>query len=165
MGSGAMHQPTLTKAYQAAAGRLIRDRLTLVLATGKKHQPWCTPVYYVYMSPGFYFYSSRNARHSQHIRNQSTCAAAIFTDGENWEDIQGIQMNGTVIEVDKKTEKIKATAHYLAKFPFAAKFFSNSETNVLNLAKTVEMYLFSPIEAYYTNNRLGFGQRVLVTLS
>ena len=164
MDAGPEDQERLMTAYQTAAAQLIRDRPTLVLATGKNDQPWCAPVYFVYMPPGFYFYSSPNARHIQHCLHRNMCAGSIFADGKRWEDIQGIQMSGNVIETVKKSEQLKAIGHYLAKFPFAIQFLSKGKANGLNLAQSVRMYRFTPMETFYTNNRLGFGKRVRVNL-
>jgi uncharacterized protein YhbP (UPF0306 family) len=152
------------RAYQDAAARLIRERTSLVLATVHDAAPWCAPVYFVYRAPGFYFFSSHRARHIRHIERWDRCAGAIFEDGGQWRDIHGVQMSGTISRVYGKIEQVKATGHYLAKFPFAAAFLSADRSAAVAKPAAVRLYRFDPIEVFCTSNRLEFGKRVRIDL-
>ena len=69
---------------QSVADReLVRDVITgnryLSLATTEGEEPWVAPVEYLHDEQlNFYFFSTADARHSQHIRRNPTVAFAIF---------------------------------------------------------------------------------------
>ncbi|RJQ70836.1 MAG: hypothetical protein C4519_19705 [Desulfobacteraceae bacterium] len=154
--------------HRIAAQALIRRARTLVLSTSAAGAPWAAPVYYVYVNPGFFFFSSPRARHIEQGISAGTAAAAIFADSERWEEIQGLQMSGTVSAVRKRSEQLKVVARFLLKFPFARPFLESEPSRKQNrphVGDRVQLYVFVPRETYYLNNRLGFGQRVLVDLN
>jgi uncharacterized protein YhbP (UPF0306 family) len=146
---------------------LINTQRTMVLATEDCSAPWATPVYFVYSEPGFYFFSSPNARHIQQAGPGKAVAAAIFADSNQWEDIQGLQMSGSLREVNKRTEQLRSIARFLFKFPFAKPFLQPEDAKgrgIPNVSDRVRLYAFTPKESYYMNNRLGFGKRFPVDL-
>jgi uncharacterized protein len=147
---------------------LIRAQRTMVLATGSDAEPWAAPVYYVYSAPGFYFFSSPKARHIEQALAGGTAAAAIFHDSDQWEQIQGIQMSGSVTLVRKRSEQLKAGARFMIKFPFAKPFFkkgAQQSSAQPQLGDKVKFYAFIPKSAYYVNNQLGFGKRLPIDLA
>lgn len=154
-------------ARRTEAIRLIRSQRTMVLSTHTPDAPWAAPVYYVYRSPGFYFFSSPRSRHINQGLN-STSAAVIYADSDQWEQIQGLQMTGKLQLVSNKIDRIKMTGHFLLKFPFAKSFLKPDQAeNKLRpaIGEKVNMYVFFPGRVYYLNNRLGFGERLPVDLS
>lgn len=156
-----------THAWHGQAMALIRTRRTMVLATGAAGDPWAAPVYYVYSTPGFYFFSSPNARHIEQALAAGTAAAAIFHDSDRWEEIQGVQMRGAVKAVRKRSEQLKAGARFLVKFPFAKTFLQTggqAPNGPPKIGDKVRLYVFIPRAAYYVNNQLGFGRRVALEL-
>ncbi len=148
-----------------AAKTLIANQRTLVLATSMNGSPWIAPVYYVYSSPGFYFFSSARARHVSQAQINASAAAAIFSDSAHWEQIQGVQMSGKLAQVTRKIEIIRITGRFLVKFPFARPFLEKSDPGSigLNLNDRIGLYAFFPDRIYYTNNRHGFGRRFAVS--
>jgi hypothetical protein len=155
-------------AQRAQALALIGDRRTMVLSTSAADDPWTAPVYYVYSAPGFYFFSSPRARHIEQGLSNHRAAAAIFIDSDRWEEIQGVQMAGVIKEVTQLAEQLKIGALFLWKFPFARPFLQGSPQQAEDPPKVgdkVRLYRFLPHEVYYTNNRLGFGRRIPVTLA
>jgi uncharacterized protein len=153
-----------TDPHEKLARTLIREQRTMVLGTCSGQAPWTAPVYYVHLESGFYFFSSPNARHI--AESPGAASAAIFADSERWEQIQGLQMSGTIRQVSRTAEKLKAVAHFLLKFPFARPFLQaeGSKEDQPHVGDRVQIYVFVPQQAYYLNNRLGFGKRVPVTL-
>ena len=146
---------------------LIRSRRTMVLATGTAATPWATPVYYAYSPRGFYFFSSPDARHIIQALAPGTAAAAIFSDSDQWEEIQGVQMSGSVRVVDQPLEQIEAGARFVAKFPFARTFLRSGGSkggSAPQLGDKVRLYVLTPDEVFYVNNRLGFGLRLPIEL-
>jgi uncharacterized protein len=146
---------------------LIRAQRTMVLATGTDAEPWAAPVYYVYSNPGFYFFSSPKARHIEQALAGGTAAAAIFYDSDQWEQIQGIQMSGSITLVRRRGEQLKAGARFIIKFPFAKPLLTTGARESgapPQLGDKVKLYAFIPKSAYYVNNQLGFGKRLPIDL-
>jgi uncharacterized protein YhbP (UPF0306 family) len=149
------------------AKTLVTRQRTLVLATCISGSAWSTPVYYVYSPPGFCFFSSPRSRHVAQAQANPSAAAAISSDGEQWEQIQGIQMSGKIAQVTRKLHIIRITGSFLIKFPFARSFLENSTAPGrigLNISERVCLYAFIPEQIFYTNNRFGFGRRFAVSI-
>lgn len=158
-----------TDGHRAEALSLIRTQRTMVLATALSGQSWAAPVYYVYSPPGFYFFSSPRARHIEQGLMTESAAASIFADSEQWDKIQGIQMNGTIEHIRQKTTQLKIGARFILKFPFAEPFLKSGEkgadkNEAPKVGDRVNLYVFLPQTVYYVNNRLGFGKRVQIAL-
>ena len=137
----------------------------MVLATNMDNQPWAAPVYYLYFSRNFYFFSSPRSLHSQHIRSCDIAAATIHADGDRLEQLEGIQMSGRVRQIDKPFEKLSVTARYLIKFPVARPLLSGMKTAAPDLRTKVNLYAFIPDRLYYMNHQMGFGSRTAVDLT
>ena len=145
---------------------LIAECRTMVLATCAEHMPWAAPVYYVYRTPGFYFFSSPRAQHIQQGLRDHFTAVAIFSDSAQWEEIRGIQMTGRLQET-RLSEQASIVGRFLWKFPFARPFLQSGAQETggpPKLGDKVRLYCFVPHEIHFTNNRLGFGRRIPVTL-
>ncbi len=146
---------------------LIDARRTMVLATQDRNVPWTAPVYYVYGEPHFYFFSSPRARHIRQAGPGKAVAASIFADSDQWLDIQGLQMSGALLEVKKRTERLKAIARFLIKFPFAKPFLQPEAKKLKGtpaIGEKVRLYAFTPQEIHLVNNRMAFGKRLPVKL-
>jgi uncharacterized protein YhbP (UPF0306 family) len=147
-----------------AAKTLIANQRTLVLATSINGSPWIAPVYYVYSSPGFYFFSSARARHVAQARTNASASAAIFCDSAHWEQIQGVQMSGKLAQVTRKIEIVQITGRFLVKFPFARSFLEKSApASIGTISDRIGLYAFFPDRVYYTKNQHGFGRRFAVS--
>jgi hypothetical protein len=158
-----------TEQRKASAMALIHRQRSMVMATALAGTPWAAPVYYVYYSPGFYFFSSPRARHIEQGLAGDTVAAAIFADSDHWDQIQGLQMSGQVQWVQKRSEKINISARFIIKFPFAEPFLrAASQPKDADappaVGDRVRLYRFVPSVVFYLNNRMGFGQRIPVKL-
>jgi uncharacterized protein len=152
--------------YEDRAAALIRSQRTMVLGTCTADEPWTAPVYYVYSPPGFYFFSSPKARHILQGLESTAAAASIFVESGRWEEIQGLQMSGTIKVVSGRRRQLTVIARYLLKFPFARPFLQSGgeRRNEPHLGDSVRIYVFVPRQAYYLDNRLGFGKRMPVSL-
>ncbi|MFZ1986918.1 MAG: pyridoxamine 5'-phosphate oxidase family protein [Desulfatitalea sp.] len=162
-----MDAPGADEATGQQALALIDVQRTMVLSTRAADDPWAAPVYYVYSAPGFYFFSSPRARHIEQGLSGHRAAAAIFIDSDRWEDIQGVQMAGVIKEVTQLAEQLKISARFLWKFPFARPFLQDGPPEAGGSPRVggkVRLYQFLPYEVFYTNNRLGFGRRIPLTL-
>jgi uncharacterized protein len=152
------------EAWRRQAMALIERQKTLVLATSDQDHPWAAPVYYVHIHPDFYFFSSPRSKHiAQALANEDN-AAALFSDAEQWQQIEGIQMVGRIKVVRKKIERLKVTTHYLKKFPMARTLLTDKENRGTNFSATVSLYTFQPERVYYMNNQMGLGARMELKL-
>ena len=143
---------------------LIERQRTLVLATSDQHTPWAAPVYYVYIAPAFFFFSSPQSTHMKHALNTPVISSTLFSDADQWEQIEGIQMVGRIIPVEKTVERLKVTTRYLKKFPMARSLLNGKGRSGLDVSAKVRLYAFYPRRIFYTNNQLGFGSRMEITL-
>jgi len=147
---------------------LINRQNTMTLATSCGKSAWAAPVYYVYDSGLFYFFSDPESRHIQEGITALDSSAAIHAASKEWRDICGIQMSGTIERVPIGLEAAAAFGAYLKKYPFCREFFSAG--SVLNLETFIgqfraKLYKFIPVLVYYQDNRIKFGHREAVDLS
>jgi uncharacterized protein YhbP (UPF0306 family) len=140
---------------EQAAERLAEGRRTMVLATSGEG-PWAAPVYYLFREGSFYFFSSPKSRHVTEALAGGRCAAAIFREGDDWREIEGLQMEGRVEEAGPDAAVFAA---YLRRFPEAAVLGGKELGGFLEKLRT-RLYRFVPERRLYLNNRLGFGKRV-----
>jgi uncharacterized protein YhbP (UPF0306 family) len=139
---------------------LIETQRTLVLATVDP-DPWAAPVYYVYRKRRFYFFSATDSRHVTAALAAGRCAGAIFRDSDDWRDIEGLQMNGTLHRIRMGAEAIGAFTVYLEKFPTVKGFFRDAAVDLDLFTKRfhAHLYVFVPERVLYVNNRTGLGER------
>lgn len=149
------------------ARALIEEQTTMALATAIGNTAWAAPVYYVFSSPKFYFFSDPASRHVKEALTSGRAASTIYAPASSWQEIRGIQMSGAVVELSPGLEAVKVIGSYLKKFPFTKDFFSRGET--LDLAGfsrrfRVRLYALDPDTVYYLDNRIRFGFRERVLL-
>ncbi len=147
------------------AARLIQKQRTMVLATADP-DPWSAPVYFVYSKKRFYFFSSPKSRHVVAAVEPRRCAAAIFRDGDNWRDIEGLQMEGQVERVQLGVESLRVFSKYVKKFPTVKDFFTDSTCEFgqfIDRFRT-QLYAFVPEHAFYLNNAAGLNKRQEIEL-
>jgi uncharacterized protein YhbP (UPF0306 family) len=134
---------------------LLADRTTLTLASAGENGPWAADVYFVRVGTGLYFHSSPESRHSREFQADPRAAGTVHADAKGWRDIRGLQLEGTVTEVESKAEKARAVAAYLLKFPFAAEVFARK-----GLAGKVRIYKLTPSLVLLIANSEKFGERI-----
>jgi uncharacterized protein len=148
-----------TTASHREALYLIRNQLTMVLATCDQGVPWSAPVYFVYAPAGFCFFSSPQSEHIRHIQTGSAAAAAIFSDSEHWREIRGLQMRGKVHKLSKLGERLEMSGRFIHKFPFARDFLQGGPSAVPDVSRKVQLYSFIPREIFLVDNSAAFGRR------
>lgn len=142
--------------------RFIDHSRYLSLATVSNDKPWSAAVYFVRRDGRFYFFSSPEARHSGQIAVNPRAAATISSAGDGWEDIRGVQMSGRVRAVRSPAEKGSAIRSYLDKFPFVRTFIASQQFRSRMFSGELldlHLFCFEAEEAFYQDNRLGFGRR------
>ena len=87
----------------------------------------------------------------------------MYSKGEGWQSIQGLQMSGAVTLVAGKRETVRVLMEYFKKFPFTNEFFK-TEIGLPNVKRfrqrfKVELYAYIPDKIFYIDNRIRFGFR------
>jgi uncharacterized protein YhbP (UPF0306 family) len=155
----------MTTAAASSALRLIQTQKTLVLATADP-EPWSAPVYYVYQQPSFFFFSSERSRHISDALASERCAASIFRDGDDWRDIEGLQMDGNLERVQLGSRAVSVFRAYLAKFPSVKKSFLDVTLDLTRFTQhfRTKLYAFVPEHVFYLNNQAGLDKRQEIQL-
>ncbi len=146
---------------------LINSQNTMTLATARGDSAWAAPVYYVFHSCFFYFFSDPESRHIQEGLAAVESSAAIHADSKEWRDICGIQMTGKIERVAMGREAAAAFSAYLKKFPFCKDFFAPGSLMKLESFSgrfKARLYKFHPTLVYYQDNRIKFGHREPIDL-
>ena len=146
----------MTTASVSSALRLIETQRTLVLGTADP-EPWCAPVYYVYLQPSFFFFSKAESRHVSGALESDRCAASIFRDGDDWREIEGLQMDGRLKRIRVGGNAVAVFRAYLNKFP-------DVQTSCLDLTRFMQhfrtqLFAFTPERLFYLNNQAGLDKR------
>ena len=148
--------------WRQAALALAQSEATLTLATAGQAGPWSAPVYYVYIDGQFCFFSSAESRHIRQAMTAGEAAASIFHQADSWQAIRGIQMVGDIKRLRSVAFSMKVVAAYLKRFAFTREFFPDDAAPDLNAFFSrfrARLYVFTPAEIFYIDNRFGFGTR------
>ncbi len=123
----------------------------LTLATSAPDgSPHAAPVYFAAEGARrLYFFSAADSLHSRHLAANPRAAAALYPLVSGWQEIQGLQLRGSVRSVPPGEEWQHAWDLYLAKFPFAAQLQDA-------LART-SLYALDLDWVRWVDNRRGFG--------
>lgn len=157
----------MTADLRPALRQLVATQRTLVLATADP-EPWSAPVYYVQHDDRLCFFSSPGSRHAAAALAAGRCAGAIFREGDDWRDIEGVQMEGRLEPVPLGPRSGAILTAYVAKFPTVRSLFPESDAEAaIDPLRFLErfraaLYAFLPDQVHYLNNRLGFGARQVV---
>jgi uncharacterized protein YhbP (UPF0306 family) len=133
----------------------LAEHTTLTLATvAEDGRPQAAPLFYAETDElALIFISEKKARHSQNIARQKRVAATIYADGQQWQSITGLQLEGDCTELAGQTARI-ARAIYAAKYPFIS---CNKLLQLMFLKVT--FYQIKPTWLRFIDNSLGFGHK------
>jgi hypothetical protein len=153
----------VSDAAKNRARQFLNEISTLTLATSDGNVPWAATVFFAADSKfNLYFVSDHRTRHGRDMVGNPKVAATINPDCDNWHDVAGLQIHGTVSVVDG-VERVKALAIYLKKFPqidalFARPEGEHEETIAARL-KAANFYRITPEMIRVIDNEQGFGYR------
>jgi len=118
----------------------------LTLATFNADEVTACSLFYAYVKEDISFVvaSSEETAHIQNIRKNKSVAGNIYLETKEVGKIQGVQFKGTFLELEDK--KLKAL--YFKRFPYA-------------LALTPKLWQIKVSSFKMTDNRLGFGKKVI----
>ncbi len=128
----------------------VREHHVMTLATTDASMtPWCASCFYVYMpkTNQFVFTTDEETRHGRQMIDNPVVGACIALETNITGKIRGVQITGVVKKATGK-EHFRASLAFLRKFPIAA------------LKKTT-LWILEPHHIKMTDNRLGFGVKLL----
>ena len=137
---------------------------TLTLATCSADKPWAATVFFAAdKSFNLYFVSDYRTQHGRDMTANENVAATINPDCDNWNDVAGLQIRGTVATVDG-IERAKALTLYFKKFPQIDALFQSPkgehEATIAARLKAANFYRITPEMVRVIDNAQGFGNRM-----
>lgn len=143
----------------ADAEKHIREFLashtTMTLATvAEDCRPQAAALFYAELKDlSLVYISEKKVRHSQNLQRDARAAATVYADGQQWEGIQGLQIEGTCHSLAGR-EAEAARAAYVKKYPFI------QSSLLLEAALRIStFYRLTPEWMRLTDNREGFGHK------
>jgi len=127
----------------------IKAHHLLTLATTKENTPYCANCFYVYdeKKNWLIFSSDKKTKHAQDFIANPNVAGTIALETKEISKIQGVQLLGTIQELEEE-ELQKAKKQYLKAFPYAAKM-------------KPQLWAMQPTFIKMTHNKLGFGKKLV----
>lgn len=153
----------MTKEDKARLQRYLQQYSTLTLATCRNDEPWAATVFFASDADlNIYFVSDHRTRHGRDVAANAKVAATVNPDCDNWHDVHGVQLQGTVTVVDG-IQRAKALMLYLKKFPqidqLYAKPSGEHEETIVKRLKAANFYCIEPSWLRFIDNAKGFGHR------
>jgi len=144
--------PTLTGGWKMIDERIVkflRKHHVLTIATTVDNEPWCASCFYVYLieENQLVFTTDLKTRHGQEFLKNQKVAGTVALETNIIGKIRGIQFQGIVSEPAGAMAQKSKTA-YLKRFPVAMLMETHLWIVQLTLIK-------------YTDNRLGFGKKLI----
>lgn len=93
--------------YQAMVEQVIENNRYLALSTTDGTAPWVSTIEYIHADGAFYFFSTTDSRHAQHIEGNETVAVAIWDTEQPEYDpdvsthLKGVQMRAEAHRLDE----------------------------------------------------------------
>ncbi len=109
-----------------------------------------------------YLLSSPNSRHSRNLRREPRVAATIQAGGQPWQQIRGLQIEGTLRPVEGVQETAKAARIYAARFEFLRGLLAGGSDLPVTLIGPVassRFYVLRPAWIRLIDNSRGFGHK------
>jgi len=147
--------------FERAVREILDNVPAMTLATVGDGLPWATDVYFAPMDWRLVFFSSPKSRHCRNLAGKPNCAATVHPQVASWREIRGVQMEGVVLPADGVAGQARATAAYLAKFPFVRDLLANPVETARKMTR-VSPHVFTPSRVRYLDNTLGFGARFVM---
>ena len=141
--------------------QFLADHTTLTLATvAADGRPQAAPLFFAETDElALIFISEQKARHSKNIAANNAVAATIYADGQQWQTIRGLQIEGICSPLAGQAAKT-ARAIYLQKFSFIQQ---NKLLRVM--LNTVTFYQITPGWIRLIDNSRGFGHKEEIRLN
>lgn len=137
----------------------LESHTVMTLATDGPEGLWAAAVFYANDDFDMIFLSAGHTRHGQNLAANPQAAATIQENYEDWPQIQGIQMAGTVRLLEGEVREF-AISSYQEKYPF----IQSAGLAIQTALQKVNWYCLTPQQFYFIDNNKGFGHRDAVVL-
>jgi len=127
----------------------------MTLATIGTGGPWAAAVFYANVDFRLIFLSSAKSRHVRNIASHSIVAATVQEDYSDWNEIQGVQLEGSARELrgDEREEGVRV---YREKFPGV---LDSEDVAIRNALARVSWFELTASRLFFVDNSRGFGHR------
>jgi uncharacterized protein YhbP (UPF0306 family)/ADP-ribose pyrophosphatase YjhB (NUDIX family) len=141
--------------FKLRVKQFLATHTTLTLATlAADGHPQAAPLFYAEMDDlSLIFVSEQKVRHSQNVARDNRVAVTIYADGQQWQTIRGLQLEGTCTAVSGEAAEA-ARAAYLTKYPFIA-----ADPLLAGMLQRITFYKISPTWLRLIDNSQGFGHK------
>lgn len=135
----------------------------MTLATvGPGGEPQAAAVFYAADDElGLYFLSSPESRHSRNLAREPRVAATIQDDGQNWREITGLQIEGTVVLVEGEDRIAGVVRLFAGRFEFLRELLTNGDAlgppELEGPLASSRFYVLRPNWIRSIDNKRGFG--------
>ena len=157
-----------TEPLKARIRAFLAAHNTMTLATlGLDGAPQAAAVFYAAGNDlCLYFLSSPRSRHSENLLAQPRVAATVHADGQAWQVIQGLQIEGRARPVTGVRETAQAARVYANRFEFVRGLLDGADgpTTLAGPVATSRFYVLHPRWIRLIDNALGFGHREELSL-
>ena len=148
----------------------LRQHNTLTLATlGPAGEPQAAAVFYVTDDElNIFFLSNPESRHGLNLSRQPRVAATIQADGQDWQEITGLQFEGTAVMIEGARDNARVTRLFAERFDFLRALRGDEDEGVPVALRgplaNSRFYVLRPAWIRLIDNRLGFGHKEELTL-
>jgi uncharacterized protein YhbP (UPF0306 family) len=155
---------------QASLREFLEQHDTMTLATiGPDREPRAAAVFYAVREElVLYFLSNPASRHSENLARDSRVAATIQRDGQPWQEIRGLQIEGTAQLVTDEREIGQAARVFAARFAFLQGLLADSESHgppeLQGPLQNSRFFVLRPSWIRLIDNTKGFGHKEEMTL-
>jgi len=154
---------------KAAVRELLTAESTLTLATSGPDGPWAAAVFFASDEAlNLYFVSDPRTRHGRDLAARGCAAAAVHPDCGHWNDIRGLQLEGSVCVLDGAARET-ALQCYLAKFPRIRSLYEqpkgDGETLIASRLRQASLFRLAPARIRLIDNGRGFGFKAELQLT
>jgi hypothetical protein len=114
-----------------------------------------------------YFLSSPTSRHSQNLARDPRVAATVHADGQAWQAIRGLQIEGAAQQVEGAGELAHAARVYAGRFEFLKGLLGTAGNGPVALRGPVassRFYVLHPTWMRLIDNTQGFGHKEEIDL-
>ena len=129
--------------------KFLKKHHVLTIATSVDNKPWCASCFYVFLEKenALVFTSDLTTRHGREFLMNNLVAGTVALETMITGMIRGVQFEGSVAEPGPDLEDITRNA-YLKKFPVA-------------MLMETHLWILRLTHIKYTDNRLGFGKKLI----
>lgn len=151
----------MTDELRTRISQFLAAHTTLTLATvAEDGRPQAASLFFAEMEDlSLIFISEQKVRHSQNIARDGRVAATIYADGQPWQTIRGLQLEGACVALSGQAARV-AREVYLAKFAFI-----KTDKILAAMLHFVTFYQISPTWLRLIDNSRGLGHKEELRLS